>query len=118
LESKVITAKIDNEEVIRIVRDGLNRKTLSKIKGQLFLQIIVNLKGESCLLSIKNETNVKTNKLNLKNTIDNNLKWEVPEKKVSAIFVLNFGQNRMEIKRLGMNSKIGWHEISDKPLVE
>jgi len=35
----------------------------------------MNLNGKSCLLNVDNETNIPTEKLNLKEKIDNNLIW-------------------------------------------
>jgi ligand-binding sensor domain-containing protein len=115
IESEVTTAKIDNQELIRVIQREFDSKTKRNIIGYLSLQVIVNLQGESCLLSIENKTNVKTSKLNLKSNIDNNLKWEKPEKKVSAIFAMKFSRNGIAVKRLGVNANVGWHEISDKP---
>ena len=74
------------------------------------MQILVDLEGNSCLLSVQNETNKKTEQLNLKNIIDNNLKWEIPKEKKSAIIAIQFSEI-VEAKRVGLNSEKGFHEL-------
>ncbi|MGD1845234.1 MAG: hypothetical protein ACFB10_07565 [Salibacteraceae bacterium] len=111
LESEELTANIDHQELLRIVQEGFEDKVKGKVSGVLSLQIIVNTKGESCLISVENKTNVKTKKLNLKSNIDSNLKWAKPKKKVAAIVVISFGPKGVTLKRMGMNGKLGWHEL-------
>lgn len=115
LESDTTIARISDDDFISIVIGSFDKKTKQKIKGTLSMQIIVDLDGKSCLLSIDNKTNISSSKLKIKNTIDSYLIWNKPTKKVGAIVVLNFSDNKISLKRLGMNGYIGWHEISDKP---
>lgn len=114
LESDTTIARISDDEFISIVIKSFSKKTKQKINGILSMQIIVDLDGKSCLLSIENKTNISSSKLNLKNTIDNHLIWNKPTKKVAAIVILNFSDNNISLKRFGLNGNIGWHEISDK----
>ncbi|MBP6184255.1 MAG: hypothetical protein KA479_04890 [Saprospiraceae bacterium] len=115
LESDTTVAKISDEDFINIIIGGFGKKTKQKIKGILSMQIIVDLDGKSCLLSIENKTNISSSKLKIKNTIDTYLIWNKPTKKVAAIVVLNFSNNKISLKRFGLNGNIGWHEITDKP---
>ena len=114
LESDTTIAKIEDGKLIEIISKSLDEKSLKKIKGTLFLQIIVELNGNSCLISLQNETNIKSKKINLKENIDNDLKWGKPEKKVAVIVVFYFKDSGIEIKRLGMNGKKGIHELIDE----
>ena len=111
LESDTTTAKVDNEELIKFIADGFPEKLRNKIRGKLTLQVIVDLDGNSCLLSVKNDTNIKTEELGLKKIIDNNLVWNKPDKKVAAVVLLGFTRKEMKLKRLGMNAKRGVHEL-------
>ena len=113
LESDTITAKIQDEQLLNIFKQSFDQKTIDKLRGNLSLQIIVDLEGNSCLISLKNETNIKSKKLNLKQNIDSNLKWDKPQKKVAAIIVFIFEENRLKFLRLGINAKKGVHELSE-----
>lgn len=112
LESDSITAKIDDEQLLSILKQSFDDKTIQKIRGTLSLQIIVNLDGNSCLISLKNETNIKSKKLNLKHNIDQDLKWNKPDEKVAAVVVFKFENNGIKFKRLGINTKKGVHELN------
>jgi hypothetical protein len=113
LESDSTTAKIDSDELIKIITSTLSDKQRNKISGKLTLQIIVDLNGNSCLLSVKNDTNIKTTKIDLKSFIDNKLVWDRPTKKVAAIVLIGFTGDGIKIKRLGMNAKKGVHELTN-----
>ena len=71
----------------------------------------MDLEGNSCLLSVKNETNIKTKKILLKEVIDSKLNWQKPTKKVSAIIQLKFTDNEVKMNRLGLSGKKGWHKL-------
>jgi hypothetical protein len=116
LESDSLNAKIDNDEMISVLREGMDKKIAQKLKGILTLQIIVDTMGNSCLISLKNETNINVKKLNLKETIDRNLFWALPSKKVAAIIMLGFKDGEVKIKRLGINAKKGVHELNNEAL--
>src|SRR6187549_492277 len=53
----------------------LNPKSLKRINGSIDVQILVDTLGNSCLLSVKNESNAKTSKLNIQGAIQNSSKW-------------------------------------------
>jgi len=112
LESDTITARIQDSHLIDVIVNSLDSKTREKIRGTLSLQIIVDLDGNSCLMSLKNDTNIKTKNLNLKQYIDKELKWENPYEKVAAIVVYRFEKKEVKFKRIGMNAKRGVHELS------
>lgn len=114
LESDSTTAKITDEKLVSIITSAFPEKVKNKIEGSLTLQIIVDYDGSSCLLSVKNETNIKTKKLNLKETIKNNLKWKIDNKKVSAIVLLLFEDKTVKVLRLGMNANKGVHVLNNK----
>ncbi|MFT6970779.1 MAG: hypothetical protein ACJAXX_001345 [Roseivirga sp.] len=83
-------------------------KTKKNAEGFLAVQILVNNRGTSCLMSVKNNTNIKTKKMNLANSINDNLKWPRMPQKVSVIAVLTFEDGKIELKRMGTkdNKKI------------
>ena len=55
----------------------------------------------SCLMSIRNETNIKTKKMDLTNSINDNLKWPRMQQKVSVIVVMEFKEGEITMKRMG-----------------
>lgn len=113
LESDSMTVKIEEAELIRVLTGGMDEKYINKIKGTLLLQILVDLQGNSCLLSLENKTNIKTKKLKLKKAIDGNLVWNKPHQKVAAIVAINFEGGRIALKRLGTNYYKGVHELKN-----
>lgn len=111
LESDTAKAKILSTDFIHAVTGDFDEKTMSKIEGLLTMQILVDLDGNSCLLSVENKTNFTAAKLKLKENIDKKLVWGKPSEKVSAIIVLEFHQGTVTYKRLGLNGNTGWHTI-------
>ena len=111
LESDTATAKIADQHLISTITASFDEKTMSNINGKLTLQILVNLDGTSCLLSLKNDTNIKTSKMNLKTVIDRQLQWDEVDEKVSPVILLIFSKKGIAFKRLGMNRKKGVHEL-------
>jgi hypothetical protein len=111
LESDTVIARIQDEHLLSVTMKSFDSKTKEKIRGTLSLQIIVDLYGRSCLISLKNNTNIKTKHFNLKKYIDEELKWEIPHTKVAALVVYRFDDNEIKVKRLGMNTKRGVHEL-------
>jgi len=109
VESDSISLQPKNA-ILGILRNSFDKETVKIIDGLLVLQILVDLEGNSCLLSVQNETNKKTEQLNLKNIIDNNLKWEIPKEKKSAIIAIQFSEI-VEAKRVGLSSEKGFHEL-------
>lgn len=117
LESDTTVARISDDKLIAIIVSGFEKNVKTKIAGVLQMQIIVDSNGNSCLLSIKNKTNIKTEALNLKNTIDQKLKWNRPMQGVSTLVVLYFEATQISLKRFGYSSEYGWQEISDKIMI-
>ena len=99
-------------EILKILKDNFEEETIKTIDGMLLLQIIVDLEGNSCLLSLQNETNISSDKLNLKSIIDENLKWKIPLEKKAALVAIKFS-DIVELKRFGINSKKGIHELEE-----
>lgn len=113
LESDSATARMDHSELISVITSGFSEEVKNQLKGVVSLQIIVDLEGKSCLLSVKNDTNTKTKKLKLKDTIDSKLLWQKPTKKVAAVIVIKFDSTVIQLKRLGTNGKRGVHELKE-----
>lgn len=113
MERDTATAKINSIKFIQDLKTHLGEAKVNKLSGTLKLQIIVDLNGNSCLLSLENNTNIRTKELDLKRWIDDRLIWEIPSKKVGAIIVLEFTNLEIGYKRLGMDRKKGWHYINE-----
>ncbi|GAB5524117.1 MAG: hypothetical protein Roseis2KO_19890 [Roseivirga sp.] len=113
LESDSIIAKIDNAKIIEAVTQGWDDKMKSKIEGVLGLQILVDNRGNSCLISYRNDTNQKTKKMNIEANVNDNLKWSRQSIKVSAIAVLEFKDGEITVKRMGTKDYVNLIELKD-----
>lgn len=111
IEKDSIKVKIKGGNLINILAKNFDERVVKEIRGVLSFQVIVDLQGNSCLLSADNETNIKTEQLNLKNIIDNNLKWYKPKEKTSVILAIKFYGNEVELKRIGLNAEKGFHQL-------
>lgn len=98
-------------EIINVIKKGLDNKTQRQIKGIIQLQVLVNTDGTSCLLSLKNETNIAIEKLNLKKVIDERLVWNKPEEMICAIISVSFRSGMIGIARLGLDTENGYHDL-------
>ncbi|HEX2617581.1 MAG TPA: hypothetical protein VHL57_08565 [Flavobacteriales bacterium] len=112
LESDTATAKQDAIAFVALLKQELGDKTIAGLRGTLKFQIIVDLDGSSCLLSVENLTGRKTSKLKLKEFVDNKVKWDRPYQKVAALIVLEFTEQGIGYRRLGNNGKRGWHYLN------
>jgi len=111
-EETSIIAQIDNEEIKKVVTKGWDAKMLKGAEGNLGLQILVDRQGRSCLMSVRNDTNLKMKKMNLEENINNNLKWKGQQDKISAILLLQFEKGEITIKRLGTTDMVNLVEIN------
>jgi hypothetical protein len=114
LEHETIIARIDHKKLIAVIRNGIDKTPKPKVWGRLSLQIVVDLEGKSCLLSMYNQTTLLPAQFDLKKDIDDNLVWDKPAQQVSAIVVLDFYGRRTTVKRLGFDADTGWHELTAK----
>ncbi|MGY0391691.1 hypothetical protein ACW5R3_03885 [Bizionia sp. KMM 8389] len=110
IESDSIVAVTKND-IIKVLANNLDEQVISGIKGILSLQILIDDEGKSCLLSVDNETNIKNERLNLKNIINSKLEWYKPKEKISALIIIKFYGNEVELKRLGISPEKGLHVI-------
>lgn len=110
-EKDSIEVEESDKDLVYVLANNMTKENVKKIKGLLSFQIIVDLDGKSCLLSVENETNIQTQKLNLKEIIDNNLNWEKPTEKTSVIVAIMFYGTSVQKKRIGMSSEKGFHPI-------
>ena len=100
-ETDEILAKLEDEKIIETVTASWDEKTKKNAEGILGFQVLVDNRGTSCLMSIRNETNIKTKKMNLAGSINDNLKWPRMQQKVSVIVVMEFKEGEITMKRMG-----------------
>ena len=112
-EETSIIAQIDYEDLKKVVTEGWDSKMLKGAEGNLGLQILVDRRGKSCLMSVRNDTNLKMKKMNLEENINNHLQWKGQSEKISVIMVLNFEKGEISIKRLGTKDMINLVEIDN-----
>ncbi|OWW24540.1 hypothetical protein B4Q04_14580 [Zobellia sp. OII3] len=111
-ESDSVLAK-PISDFVNVIATNLNDDKVKTIRGILSLQIIVDEDGRSCLLSVENNTNIETDELFLKTSIDDNLLWHKLNRQVSVIVAIKFYGNEVEIKRIGISKEKGFHELSN-----
>ena len=92
------------QNFVKEIIDNFNPKFLEKTTGQIEVQILVDSIGKPCLLSAKNETNIKLKKINLQKAINNTSNWKpaISEGKpknssVSLLFV--FENQKVNVRR-------------------
>jgi len=100
LEKDSMVAIGSDKQLVDVIIKSIDEKSRKRIKGFLSLQIIVDLEGNSCLLSINNETNVESSNMTLKEKIDSDLKWNIPVKKVAVLVKVEFTKSEIIINRL------------------
>lgn len=113
LESDSIIAKIDKDKVIEAITGNWDAKIKNKIEGILGMQILVDNRGNSCLVSYRNDTNQKAKKMNIEGNVNDNLKWPRQPKKVSAIVVLEFKKGEIIVRRMGTTDYVNLVELKD-----
>lgn len=110
-EETEIIAEVDDEKLKEAIIAGWDSKMLDKGEGNLGLQVLVDRKGNSCLMSVRNDTNMKMKKMNLVENIGQ-LKWKGQTDKISAIILLHFEKGEITIKRLGTTDMVNLVEIN------
>ena len=111
-EETSIIAEIDNEVLKEVITKGWDAKMLKGAEGNLGIQVLVDRQGRSCLMSVRNDTNLKLKKLNLEENVNEHLKWKGQSQKISAILVLQFEKGEITIKRLGTKDMQNLVEIN------
>jgi hypothetical protein len=102
LEGDTAQVKLENNKLLKLICDNLKPKFLKELKGNMYLQVITYNSGNSCLMSVLNSTNFKTGELNIKEIVNEKIKWDTYEgKSVSAIIFLSFDEKSRTIKRYG-----------------
>ncbi len=113
LESDSIIAKLDKEKIVEAITGSWDSKIKDKIEGIIGLQVLVDNRGNSCLVSYRNDTNQKTKKLSLEASVNDNLKWPRQPKKVSAIIVLEFQDGEIIARRMGTQDYVNLVELNN-----
>src|SRR5699024_7018521 len=101
------------EDFLDVFSESLDAEVIKEIKGILFLQILVDEKGKSCLISVENNTNISTEKLYLKEMVNERLFWQRPEEKTSVMLGLNFREEFVNYIRVGLDAGKGVHPIEE-----
>jgi hypothetical protein len=96
------------QDLILDIYNNLNPKYKDNLRGVLTLQLYIDTNGKVCLLSVNNESNVKTSKLDISDAVNNLDNWTVPMRKnkpteVCAILKLTFNKKTIKAERLGFN---------------
>ena len=100
-----------DQDIITILAENFDKEVITDIKGVLSIQIVVDQEGNSCVLSLENDTNIETKELNIKSIFDNKLRWTKPDENKSVIISIKFYGDSVELKRIGLNAEKGFHEL-------
>ena len=111
IEKDSILAFYEPKEALLLdILKKLETRNLKKIKGELLLQIMIDPTGNPCCISLSNQTNVTTKRLNIVSSIDALTGWKPPLMKINngntcAIVKLIFTDDKYIAMRLGFTSK-------------
>jgi len=100
-ETDAIVAEIDTKVLTETIMAGWTSKMKSQAVGDLAFQILIDKRGKSCLVSVRNDTSLKLKKMKLNENINNKLQWPRLTDKISALVLLQFEDGKVEVKRLG-----------------
>src|SRR5690606_16312057 len=64
------------KSLINELLDKFDKRSLSKIKGIIEVQVLIDENGKACLLSSVNQTNISSKKLGLQKAINSTSNWE------------------------------------------
>jgi ligand-binding sensor domain-containing protein len=86
------------------LNNNFDKKSLSEIKGNIEVQILIDENGKPCLLSSFNKTNISSKKLNLQKAINNTAVWEPAISKdksqnSSVTLIFEFENGKFSVKR-------------------
>ena len=127
LESDSIFTKYPIQKLLKDLCVNVDSVTFKNLRGEIFIQVIVDTIGKPCVLSIRNKLNVKTQETNFVRTINEKTFWGIPSYlsprtnnfehkgqrgKVAAIIFLFFTKETTVIDRLGYSfEKRDWNEL-------
>jgi hypothetical protein len=114
VEGEILTA-VNKDSLLHSIIYNLDQEIVRELKGEIYVQIIVDTFGIPCCLSIKNNLNSTIGRLHIDEVINTKTKWPPPiteEKiKVAAVILLKFNKKKISLTRLGYNGKTGWKEL-------
>jgi hypothetical protein len=115
--SEVVVDYQSKEMLYSDLIKNVDLKTLSKLQGEIMIQLLVDKEGKPCCISISNNTNVSRNKLRLVKNVNSMTGWQKTDavnKKVCAIINLNFMADRIFLKGLASvqaGSLLNWTHL-------
>lgn len=101
------------EDFIEVLIDNADLDIIRSVRGVLTIQVLVDKKGRSCLLSAENNTNLPMARLGLKSIIDRHLFWQWPDEDTSVMIAMNFHDDSVQFVRIGLSEEEGFHSISN-----
>lgn len=111
METDTTTAKVADTTIVRIIKQCFDPRIKTVIQGKLLLQILVDQRGRSCLLSYENNTNLPNHVMKLEETINKELVWNVVPQVTCAVVRVTITKEEINIKRLGINQNKTWIEL-------
>jgi hypothetical protein len=116
LENEKILAGYESDEAM--IFDFLKKmdtRNIKKMKGELFVQILVDSLGRSCCLSFENKTDVQTKRLGVVNAIQYMNGWSIIKdsgQPISVVLKFIFTKRKFVVVRLGYNAKSKFSTLS------
>lgn len=96
----------------------IETRYLKKMKGELFVQILIDPIGHPCCLSFENKTDVQTKRLGVANAVQSMDGWKIPNssnsggKPVCVIVKFIFTNRKFVAVRMGYSTKSRYIELS------
>lgn len=110
-KDSVIAVYQPKEAILLDMLKKLETRNLKKIKGELLLQIMVDPTGHPCCISLTNQTNITTKRLNIVNVVNSMSGWKIAATSgantgnICAVVKLIFTDDKFIAMRLGLTSK-------------
>lgn len=99
------------EALLLDILKKLETRNLKKIKGELLLQIMVDPSGHPCCVSLTNQTNITTKRLNIVNAVNTTTGWKIGQPadakpfNICTIVKFIFTDDKFIAMRLGLTSR-------------
>jgi hypothetical protein len=104
-----------NEAMLADFLKKIDTRYVRKLRGEVYIQILIDSLGHPCCISLLNETNITTKRLGIVNAVNSMTGWKAPQNMINigaiknvnvcAIIKLIFTEDRMVAMRLGYNIK-------------
>jgi|GEM_PF-2752491 len=112
LEGSEVFAQKDISVLLTEILNNIDSTKISKLNGEIKIQIFVDEFGNVCCISMENNLNKVGKKIDFAKIIESSTKWSPPIREgkttsICTILKLAFTNDNITIQRQGYNRKLG-----------